>query len=48
TVQCSSTANDDSAYVEVERPTILLPERKYHDDYVRRPVPPEIIVPEVY
>jgi len=35
-------------YVEVERPTIQLPEREYHDDYVRRPVPQEIIVPETY
>ncbi|WP_199538412.1 MULTISPECIES: polyphosphate kinase 2 [unclassified Duganella] len=35
-------------YVEVEHPAIQLPEREYHDDYVRRPVPLEIIVPEVY
>ena len=35
-------------YVEVEHPPIQLPEREYHDDYVRRPVPAEIIVPEVY
>jgi polyphosphate kinase 2 len=35
-------------YVEVEHPPIQLPEREYHDDYVRRPVPSEIIVPEVY
>ena len=35
-------------YEEVDRPAIQLPEREYHDDYVRRPVPPEIVVPEVY
>jgi polyphosphate kinase 2 len=35
-------------YEEVTHPEILLPEREYHDDYVRRPVPAEIIVPEVY
>nr|WP_314547429.1 polyphosphate kinase 2 [uncultured Massilia sp.] len=35
-------------YEEVDRPTIQLPEREYHDDYVRRPVPPEIIVPDIY
>jgi polyphosphate kinase 2 len=35
-------------YFEVERPAIALPEREYHDDYVRRPVSDEIIVPEVY
>jgi len=35
-------------YFEVAHPVIALPEREYHDDYVRRPVPPEIIVPEIY
>jgi len=35
-------------YVEVPHPEITLPEREYHDDYVRRPVPAEIIVPEYY
>jgi polyphosphate kinase len=35
-------------YVEVDRPSIQLPEREYHDDYVRRPVPAEIIVPDIY
>jgi polyphosphate kinase 2 len=35
-------------YEEVERPAIDLPEREYHKDYVRRPVPGEIIVPEIY
>ncbi len=35
-------------YVEVDRPVILLPEREYKDDYVRRPVPQTIVVPEIY
>jgi polyphosphate kinase 2 len=35
-------------YFDVERPAIELPEREYHDDYVRREVPAEIIVPEIY
>ena len=35
-------------YAEVDRPSIQLPEREYHDDYVRRPVPQTIIVPDVY
>ncbi|KQW93645.1 polyphosphate kinase [Massilia sp. Root418] len=35
-------------YVDVERPQIQLPEREYNDDYVRRPVPQEILVPEFY
>jgi polyphosphate kinase len=35
-------------YEEVQRPAIVLPPRERHDDYVRRPVPQEIVVPEVY
>ena len=35
-------------YVEVDHPVIELPEREHNDDYVRRPVPDEIIVPEIY
>jgi polyphosphate kinase len=35
-------------YEEVEHPPIALPERVRHDDYARRPVPQEIMVPEVY
>ncbi len=35
-------------YEETEHPGIVLPERVRHEDYVRRPVPQDIIVPEVY
>jgi polyphosphate kinase 2 len=35
-------------YEEVQHASIELPEREYHEDYVRRPVPPEIIVPDYY
>ena len=35
-------------YEEVQRPAIVLPPRERHEDYVRQPVPPEILVPEVY
>jgi polyphosphate kinase 2 len=35
-------------YEEVPHPTIELPQREHHEDYVRHPVPAEIIVPEVY
>jgi hypothetical protein len=35
-------------YHEVEHPTIDLPEREHHEDYVRQPVPQSMIVPEVY
>ncbi|WP_442920630.1 polyphosphate kinase 2 [Massilia sp. S19_KUP03_FR1] len=35
-------------YVEVAHPPIDLPDRVYRDDYVRKEVPAEIIVPEIY
>lgn len=35
-------------YEEFEHPTIMLPPRVRNDDYVRLPVPNEILVPEIY
>ena len=35
-------------YHEVPRPTIELPQREHHEDYIRRPVPDHMIVPEIY
>ena len=35
-------------YQEIERPGIALPSRVRNPDYLRHPVPPELIVPEVY
>jgi hypothetical protein len=35
-------------YHEVQRPAIKLPERERHPDYERRPVPPEMFVPELF
>jgi len=35
-------------YVDVEHAAIELPQREYHPDYVRRPIPPDLIVPAVY
>jgi polyphosphate kinase 2 len=35
-------------YREVERPSITLPQRVYNADYIRQPVPAEMIVPEIY
>jgi polyphosphate kinase 2 len=35
-------------YHEIEHPTIELPDRVYHDEYSRQPVPASMIVPEVY
>ena len=35
-------------YEETEHAPIVLPERERHEDYVRLPVPQDIVVPEVY
>lgn len=35
-------------YTEVEHPAVMLPERVYNEDYIRHPVPAEMIVPEIY
>ncbi len=35
-------------YVASMKPEIQLPERERHEDYVRRPVPAEMFVPEIY
>ncbi|MDB5777165.1 MAG: ppk2 [Herbaspirillum sp.] len=35
-------------YEEITHPSIALPQREHNEDYVRRPVPSEIIVPEIY
>ncbi|MEY4140583.1 MAG: hypothetical protein RLZZ371_2765, partial [Pseudomonadota bacterium] len=35
-------------YQEFEQPTIMLPPRERSEDYVRRPVPNEILVPAIY
>ena len=36
------------SYREVERPSISLPDRVRHPDYLRQPVPDSMVVPEVY
>lgn len=35
-------------YGDVEQPDIVLPEREYHPDYIRTPVPREMYVPAIY
>jgi len=35
-------------YAEVEKSTVVLPERERHGDYSRHPVPPDMLVPEIY
>jgi polyphosphate kinase 2 len=47
-LNCISHLLSQFPYHEIERPHIVLPKRVYHDDYVRNPVPAEIIVPELY
>ncbi|MDR5859681.1 polyphosphate kinase 2 [Halomonas eurihalina] len=35
-------------YGEVEQPDVALPPREYHDEYVRTPVPDNMLVPNIY
>ncbi|MET0518947.1 MAG: polyphosphate kinase 2 [Burkholderiaceae bacterium] len=35
-------------YEETAHAPVVLPERVRHEDYVRHPVPPDIVVPEIY
>ena len=35
-------------YGEIEYPTVVLPPRQHNEDYVRQPVPEEILIPDVY
>jgi hypothetical protein len=35
-------------YEDISHPSIELPQRERHEDYMRHPVPPDMIVPEVY
>ena len=35
-------------YEETEQPAIVLPARERHEDYMRQPVPRQIVVPEVF
>jgi polyphosphate kinase 2 (PPK2 family) len=35
-------------YEDVVRPAVVLPERTYHPDYQRHPVPQEMYVPAIY
>jgi polyphosphate kinase 2 len=35
-------------YAEIEHPEIVLPLRERHDDYVRKPIPQDLLVPQVF
>jgi len=47
-LNCIHHLLEQMPYFEVTHPVVSLPEREFRDDYVRRAVPAEIIVPEVY
>jgi polyphosphate kinase 2 len=47
-LNCISHLLGQLPYGEVEHPQVVLPTRVHHPDYVRHPVPPEMIVPEIY
>ncbi len=47
-LNCIHHLLEQMPYSETEHPAIVLPERVRHDDYVRHPVPQNIVVPEIY
>ena len=47
-LNCIAHLLDQMPYAEVERPAIQLPQRVRHADYLRHPVPQDLIVPERY
>ncbi len=47
-LNCIHHLLEQMPYGETEHPAIVLPERVRHEDYVRNPVPPAILVPEIY
>jgi hypothetical protein len=47
-LNCISHLLSQFSYLEVAHPTVVLPERIHHPDYVRPPVSQEMLVPELY
>ncbi len=47
-LNCIHHLLEQMPYQETEHPAIVLPDRVRHEDYVRNPVPQNIVVPEVY
>ena len=47
-LNCISHLLSQLPYQEVEHAPVVLPERVFHPDYVRHPVPPAMTVPELY
>ncbi|TLU71452.1 polyphosphate kinase 2 [Lichenicoccus roseus] len=47
-LNCISHLLGQLPYDEVEHTPVAMPDRVFHPDYVRHPVPPEMIVPELF
>ena len=47
-LNCISHLLSQLPYQEVEHPKVVLPKRVHHPDYIRHPVPADMIVPEIY
>jgi polyphosphate kinase 2 len=47
-LNCITHLLSQMPYEDVMHPSVALPAREHHDDYTRRPVPSEIIVPEIF
>ncbi len=47
-LNCIAHLLEQVPYREVAHPAIVLPRREYHEDYVRKPVPAQMIVPQRY
>ena len=47
-LNCISHLLQRVPYEDVERSSIVLPEREYRADYARQPVPKEMYVPAIY
>ncbi|NBT35716.1 MAG: polyphosphate kinase 2 [Betaproteobacteria bacterium] len=47
-LNCMQHLLEQIPYEEVDHPTVTLPERVHNPDYIRHPVPPEMIVPDRY
>ncbi len=47
-LNCIAHLLDHFPYQEIERTPVVLPSRVRHDDYIRHPVPADMIVPERY
>ncbi|OCC04510.1 polyphosphate kinase 2 [Labrys sp. WJW] len=47
-LNCISHLLGQIPYGQVEHPSVILPDRERHEDYVRHPVPSEMYVPKTY